>query len=172
MELNPGDVVTLQLLKSNSKQDSGIKLKEKVGIHSGQTKFFISKITGLAKIRQMQIQVGDQLLQLNGKPVLEYEGGWKELSSVLRVDLRLALQVKRLDPEAPSSESENSDDSSVDSEPEKEPTTLVLFEEKKPQRDYFNQQQPKRVQRAATGPVRKQRPATGPVKSKKEQEAV
>jgi hypothetical protein len=94
MQFYPGDVITAQLGKSNPKEPAGVKLEEKCG------KFYISKVSGLAKKRQIPIQAGDQLLKLNDRKVGDYKGGLKEMSQIIKQDqMRLAFQVIRIDPD-------------------------------------------------------------------------
>jgi hypothetical protein len=108
MEINIGDVLNVEVTKSEPKQPAGLKIKEKRG------RFYVEKISGLFKARNTPLKVGDEILDLNGKTVGDYKG-LSDMKRVVKDEVKIRLRVVRLDPDR--SESSGSE-SPVEKEPE------------------------------------------------------
>ena len=101
MNFKPGDVIHAQVTKSDVKQPAGLKLEERHG------RIYVRKIDGLFKLRQVPVQAGDQLLQINDKDVEEYPN-LNSIKALIKTEKRIMVTVLRCDP--------TEDDGSTDSE--------------------------------------------------------
>ena len=107
MEFNPGDVIHCQVTKADVVQDAGLHFVEKHG------RIYIDRVEGLFQRRGCPVQPGDQLLMFQSKEVREYKG-IREITRIMKRDLRIMITVERNDPAI---ESESSDEESDEEYP-------------------------------------------------------
>lgn len=91
MSCKPGDLVHLQLSKSEKRQDSGLKLEER---ENG--KIYIRKVTGLVKRRGLPVEAGDQLTSLDGVDVEDMT--MSEMKRIVKDALRFNFSIRKYDP--------------------------------------------------------------------------
>jgi hypothetical protein len=110
MNFNRGDIIHCSVTKADLYQPLGMKLTE------GKTKhtYIVSKADGLCQ--NIPVEIGDQLLELNGKNVKQYTGGLKQLKTVIKKEKTIAMVVRR----GPVEEDSDDDDSSYYEDEEKE----------------------------------------------------
>ncbi|KAL3934478.1 MAG: hypothetical protein SGBAC_009813 [Bacillariaceae sp.] len=91
MSCKPGELVNLQLSKSEKRQDSGLKLEER---ENG--KIYIRKVTGLVKRRGLPVEAGDQLTSLDGVDVEDM--AMSEMKRIVKDALRFNFSIRKYDP--------------------------------------------------------------------------
>ena len=112
MQFNPGDVIHAQVTKGDILQEAGLELEEYHG------RYYVKKVKGLFKRRNVPVQVGDQLLKLNGRDVDDYRN-LKEMKQLMKDEMSIQICYMRTDPE--------DDTSEYDSE-EEQPETYQTIE--------------------------------------------
>eukprot|EP00980_Cylindrotheca_fusiformis_P021637 scaffold8505_cov130-Cylindrotheca_fusiformis.AAC.3 len=98
MNHNPGDILHLQVSKSDRKAEAGLKLEED---YDGR--IYIRKVTGLIKRRGLPVEAGDELITLNGMDVEDY-ASLDAMKRVLKTEVRISFSIRKADVD----ESENS----------------------------------------------------------------
>lgn len=91
---NPGDILHLQLSKSDRKAEAGLKLEE----DSETCRVYIRKVTGLVKRRGLPVEAGDELLSLNGVDMEDYES-FAEIKRVIKMEVRISFSIRKADPD-------------------------------------------------------------------------
>lgn len=94
---------TVGITRKSLSEDFGCEL------YLSHGRVHVSRISGYFQ-RNGKIQVGDHLIQLQGKDVRDYRGGLREIRSVFQKEISIMATFLHTDPEA-SSESESSEDS-------------------------------------------------------------
>lgn len=103
MSCKPGDLVHLQLSKSEKRQDSGLKLEEREN-----AKIYIRKVTGLVKRRGLPVEAGDQLTSLDGVDVEDMT--MSEMKRIVKDALRFNFSIRKYDPNEEEEEAAYQDD--------------------------------------------------------------
>jgi hypothetical protein len=92
MNCNPGDILHLQLSKSDRKVDAGLKLEERHG------RIYMRKVSGLVKRRELPVSVGDELLTLNGVGIADYDG-INDIKVTIKNEVRISFSIRKGDPD-------------------------------------------------------------------------
>ncbi|CAJ1962072.1 unnamed protein product [Cylindrotheca closterium] len=103
MNFKPGDLVHLQLSKSEKKQESGLKLEERNG-----GKIYVRKVTGLVKRRGLPVEPGDELVSLHGTDVEDMT--MPEMKRIIKDELRFNFSIRKYDPDEEESEEEEEEE--------------------------------------------------------------
>lgn len=90
---NPGDVITVTVGKSNSKQDPGLKVEENNG------KYYVRKVPSGGLFARTPVIAGDKILELNGIDSREFKNV-NELKIILKDEPRITIVVLRRDSDA------------------------------------------------------------------------
>ena len=99
---NPGDVITVTVGKSNSKQDPGLKVEENNG------KYYVRKVPSGGLFSKTPVIAGDKLLELNGIDSHEFKHV-NELKKILKEEQKITVVVLRRDPDASESSASSVD---------------------------------------------------------------
>jgi len=91
MQVNPGDLLHLQISKTERRAEAGLKLEERNG------RIYIRKVTGLVKRRGLPVEAGDELKSLNGTDVEDL--GMVTMKGIIKNELRFDFSIRKYDPD-------------------------------------------------------------------------
>uniref|UniRef100_A0A7S4ABM1 PDZ domain-containing protein n=2 Tax=Pseudo-nitzschia australis TaxID=44445 RepID=A0A7S4ABM1_9STRA len=98
----PGDVITVNVGKSNALQDSGLKIDEQNG------KYYIRKVPSGGLFAKTPVIPGDKILELNGINSHDFKH-LNELKKILKEEKDITIVVLRRDPDASDSSASSVD---------------------------------------------------------------
>mmetsp|Transcript_16995 Transcript_16995/g.34954 ORF Transcript_16995/g.34954 Transcript_16995/m.34954 type:complete len:349 (-) Transcript_16995:249-1295(-) len=99
----PGDIITVNVGKSNPKQDAGLKIEGKNG------KYYVRKVPAGGLFSKTPVIAGDKILELNDVDSQDYKDA-NQMKIILRDEQSITIVVLRTDPDA----SESSADSIIE----------------------------------------------------------
>ena len=88
----PGDVITINVGKSNPRQDAGLKIEERKG------RYYVRKVPNGGLFGRTPVIASDKILELNGKDAREYKHV-NEMKKVLKDESKISIVVLRVDPD-------------------------------------------------------------------------
>jgi len=103
MNLNPGDLVHLQISKSERRQEAGLKLEERPN-----GRIYIRKVTGLVKRSGLPVEVGDELKSLNETDVEDMT--MAQMKGIIKNELKFAFSIRKYDPDDDDESEEEEDE--------------------------------------------------------------
>mmetsp|Transcript_5323 Transcript_5323/g.15456 ORF Transcript_5323/g.15456 Transcript_5323/m.15456 type:complete len:509 (+) Transcript_5323:148-1674(+) len=98
----PGDVITVNVTKSNKRQDPGLKVEKQNG------KYYVRKVPSGGLFAKTPVIPGDKLLEINGIDSHEVEDV-NEIKKILKEELKITIVVERKDPDASESSASSVD---------------------------------------------------------------
>eukprot|EP00536_Pseudo-nitzschia_multiseries_P012154 jgi/Psemu1/31075/gm1.31075_g len=102
----PGDVITVNVTKSNKKQDPGVKVEEQNG------KYYVRKVPSGGLFAKTPVIPGDKVLEVNGIDSREFKDV-NEIKKILKDELKITIVVERKDPDATESSASSVDYSTL-----------------------------------------------------------
>eukprot|EP00934_Nitzschia_sp_Nitz4_P001100 Nitzschia sp. Nitz4//scaffold5_size260463//181734//182363//NITZ4_001004-RA/size260463-processed-gene-0.336-mRNA-1//1//CDS//3329555406//1100//frame0 len=92
MEINVGDIVRAEVRKADVKQEAGLKLEQR-----SNGNIYVRKVDGLFKRRNVPVQAGDRLHEINGKDVTDYKGGLNEIKALILREMKIWITFERME---------------------------------------------------------------------------
>ena len=99
---SPGDVITVNVGKSNPKQDPGLKIEERNG------KYYVRKVPSGGLFAKTPVIAGDKILELNGNDSHDFKDV-NELKRILKSETKITVVVLRKDPDVSESSASSVD---------------------------------------------------------------